>query len=314
MHTTGLAERRLSSLRSARILAVLIFALGAAASLGGLLLESPGGYALGPAGAASVTNLFGEAVSLDGHGLYRRDSVSFAAQERAQDLVTLAFGLPLLAAGFFLAGRGSHGGRLVLAGALGYFLYCYGMMSVGTAYNEFFLAYVALFAASLYAFALSVYAIDADALAASCEAAYPRRSAAAFCIAVGLFLGLNWLGRLILPSLAQGRAPAGIDGASTMFVQAFDLGILVPAAFLSAFWLLRRDRRGYLVGSVLLVKGAAEGLAVAAMGFNMLRLGVAESLPMVLGFLALALCALVIGALAVASAGVRPGARQAAPR
>jgi hypothetical protein len=131
---------------------------------------------------------------------------------------------------------------------------------------------------------------------------------------VGLFLGLNWLGRLILPSLAQGKAPAGIDGAATMFVQAFDLGILAPAAFLSAFWLLRRDRRGYLVGSVLLVKGAAEGLAVAAMGFNMLRAGVAESLPMILGFLALALCAIAIGSRAVASAGVRASARSGSPR
>jgi hypothetical protein len=210
----GLVERRISSLRAARILAVIILALGAVASLGGLLLGSPNGYALGPVGFKAVTNIFDESVSLDGHGLYRRDSVSFAAQERAQDLVTLVFGLPLLAMGFFLAGRRSHGGRLVLSGALGYFLYCYGMMSIGTAYNEFFLIYVALFAAALYAFILSVYAIDADALAAFCEAAYPRRSAAAFCIVVGLFLGFNWLGRLILPSLAQGRAPANIDGAS----------------------------------------------------------------------------------------------------
>ena len=79
-----------------------------------------------------------------------------------------------------------------------------------------------------------------------------------------------------------------------------DLGILVPAAFLSAWWLLRRDPRGYLLGTVLVVKGAAEGLAVAAMGLSMLREGIAESLGLVLGFLALALAALGLGILVMA--------------
>ena len=311
----NLDARRASSLRASRKLAVFIFIGSFIASLGGLMLRAPDSSGSAMAGTATTgtatavppafTSLFGQEVRLDGEGLYRRDSVSFAAQERGQDLVTLIFGLPLLAAGYLLAGRGSLGGRLLFSGGLGYFLYCYGMMSIGTTYNEFFLLYVALFAAALYGFILSVYAIDADELALSCGERYPRRSAIALCIAVGLFLGLNWLGRIVLPSLLTGRPPEGIDGGSTLFVQAFDLGILVPAAALSAFWLFRRDRRGYIAGSVLLVKGAAEGLAVAAMGFNMLRVGVAESLPLILCFLALAICALVIGTKAVLSAGFR---------
>ena len=308
--TMNLEARRASSLRASRKLAIFIFAGSLIASLGGLLLRAPEGNVLGPvasvpaaAAPAAFTSLFGREVRLDGEGLYRRDSVSFAAQERAQDLVTLVFGLPLLAAGFYLAGRGSLGGRLLYSGGLGYFLYCYGMMAVGTTYNEFFLLYVALFAAALYGFILSIYAIDADELALSCGKRYPRRPAIALCIAVGLFLGLAWLGKIVIPSLLTGRAPEGLDAGSTLFVQAFDLGILVPAAALSAFWLFRRDRRGYIAGTVLLVKGAAEGLAVSAMGFNMLRVGVTESLPMILCFLALALSALLIGGKAVASAG-----------
>jgi len=61
---------------------------------------------------------------------------------------------------------------------------------------------------------------------------------------------------------------AGIDAGSTLFVLDFDLGILVPAV--------------PFTGNVLLVKGTAEGLAVSAMGFNMLRVSVTESLPMIL--------------------------------
>lgn len=320
--TSGIDARRASSLRVARFLAAMIFVGAAVAALGGLVLMAPQGYGLGSApgslagpsaGSSTRTpgfqSLFGHPVSLDGQGLYRRDSVSAAAQERAQDLVTLVFGLPLLAAGFYLAGRdgrsgsGAYGGRLLLSGGLGYFTYCYGMMAVGTTYNEFFLLYIALFAMSLYGLVMSIYAIDSDGLASACGRRYPRRSAIALCAAVALFLGLAWLGRIVPPLVSGDGAPTVIDAASTLFVQAFDLGILVPAAALSAVWLFRRDPRGYVAGSVLLVKGAAEGLAVAAMGFNMLRVGVTESLPMILCFLALAFCAMAIGAKAVASAG-----------
>jgi len=203
-----LRARRAGALRTARLLAIGIFLAAGVAAGGGLFLNDSSGYGLGPADPKVITTSFGRQVTLDSTGLYRRDSVSFAAQERAQDLVTLVFALPLLAVAYILAGRGSLGGRLLLAGALGYFLYCYAMMSVGTAYNEFFLLYVGLFAASLYAFILSVYAIDADVLASVCASGYPRRSAVVLCTVIAAFLGLNWLGGIILPSLSSGQAPA----------------------------------------------------------------------------------------------------------
>lgn len=307
---TGSEVRRLRSIKSARTLSILVLIGGVIAAIGGLALRAPGGYGLGAApgaesdsGLQSFSSLFGQQVALDGQGLYRRDSVSSAAQERAQDLVTLIFAAPLLAAGFAFSGRSGYGGRLMLSGALGYFAYCYGMMSVGSTYNEFFLLYVALFSMSLFGMALSMYSIDVDGLAKSCDGRYPRRSAIALCIGLALFLGLAWVGRIVQALLSGEGTPMVIDAASTLFVQAFDLGILVPAALISAFWLLRKDKRGYMVATVLMVKGAAEGLAVATMGFNMLRVGVKESVPMILVFLLLALLALVIGTRAVMSAG-----------
>lgn len=289
--------RRKSSLGMARFLAVLIFLGAGVASLGGLLDRDSrfGPPVAGQAGNAQ--NLWGQTVTLDGQGLYRRDSRSAAIQERAQDLVTLAFALPLLGLALVASRKGSLASRLLLGGALGYFLYCYGMMALGTAYNEFFLLYVGLLALALPAFCLALASVDLEALASLAEGRYPRRAVASLCLLVGAFLGLNWLGGIVLPSLLSGQAPKGLESYSTLFVQAMDLGILVPAAFLSAWWLLRRDPRGYLLGSVLIVKGAAEGLAVAAMGLSMLREGVAESLGLVLGFLALALAALGLGIL-----------------
>lgn len=290
--------RRRGNLRAARILAVVIFLGAGTASLLGLLdRTSSFGPGLPGPGASSFMSLWNEPVQLEGRGLYRRDSVSGAAQERAQDFVTLVFALPLLALAIMASGKGSLASRLLLGGALGYFLYCYGMMAVGTAYNELFLLYAGLLALCLPAFCFALFSVDLEALAEAATAGYPRKRAAALCLVIGLFLGLNWLGRIVLPSLAGGLPPQGLESYSTLFVQALDLGILVPAALVSAFWLFRRDPRGYLLGSVLIVKGAAEGLAVAAMGFNMLRAGVAESLPLILCFLALALAALGLGIL-----------------
>lgn len=297
--------RRSSGLRAARFLALLVLAGGAAAALVGLFDRGaawPAGQAVPP----TLANAWGLSTALEGAGAYARDSRSFAVQERAQDLVTLVFGLPLLAAGLVLTRRPSRGGRLLLTGALGYFLYCYGMMAVGTAYNRYFLLYVGVFAASLQAFVLSYSSIDVDEVAEAVAGSFPRRGVAVLSVLVGLFLALNWLGGLVLPSLLGGRAPAGMDDGGTLFVQALDLGVLVPVAFLATFWLFRRDRRGYVLGAVLMVKGAAEGLAVAAMGLSMRASGIEAPLPLVLGFLALALAALALGALCLRSAGFVP--------
>ena len=52
----------------------------------------------------------GEQVTINARGLYYWDTVSTAAQMQANDLVTLALGLPLLAVSFFQARRGRCAG------------------------------------------------------------------------------------------------------------------------------------------------------------------------------------------------------------
>jgi lipopolysaccharide export LptBFGC system permease protein LptF len=64
---------------------------------------------------------------------------------QANDLVTLVLGLPLLAISLWLSRRGSLGGRLLLAGTLGFVLYTNVTMCFGAAHSAPFLVYVALF-------------------------------------------------------------------------------------------------------------------------------------------------------------------------
>jgi hypothetical protein len=229
------------------------------------------------------TNHRGETVTINGRGLYYYDTVSSAAQQQGNDLVTLVVGLPLLAVSTWLAFRGSLRGRLLLTGTLGFFLYTYLSMSMLTAYNALFLVYVALFSLSLYAFILSMMSFDLADLPRHFSARLPRGWIAALMFLVGGFLLLAWLGRIV-PPLLQHQAPA-LENTTTLVIQALDLGLIVPLAILSGLLLLRRSPWGYLLASVALLKGVTLGLGVSAMAINMALQGVPDSLAIMLPFL-----------------------------
>ncbi len=225
----------------------------------------------------------GETVLLQGSGLYRYDTVSGAAQERAQDVVTLVVGLPLLLVSLALYRRGSLRGGLLLAGTLGYFLYTYASMAFLTAFNSLFLVYVAAFSLSLYAFVLTLMSIDVAALPARFSAHLPRRGIAALLYVLGGLLFLMWMGR-IAPATLQGSAPAGLESYSTLVIQTMDLGLIVPLAFVAGTLLLRQRPFGYLLSSVVLLKGVTMGIALTAMIVGQLLAAVPVDLPAIIIF------------------------------
>jgi hypothetical protein len=232
--------------------------------------------------------LRGEAVMIQGHGLYRYDTVSYAAQAIAQDVVTLLVGIPLLAVAIVVSRRGNLRGKLLLAGTLAYFLYTYAAYTFGSAYNVLFLVYVALFSLSLFGFVLSVMAIDIPTLPAGFSPRLPRRAIALFLYVVGAFLLFAWLGR-IGPALLASLPPIGLESYATLIIQALDLGLIMPTAFLSGILLWKQRPWGYLLASIVLVKGFTMLLAVSAMAFNMMRAGVQVSIGESLMFPILAL-------------------------
>jgi hypothetical protein len=243
----------------------------------------------------SYTSHRDETVMINGHGLYYYDTVSSAAQQQGNDLVTLVVGLPLLAISTCLAFRGSLRGRLLLTGTLGFFLYTYTSMSMLTAYNALFLVYVALFSLSLYAFVLSMMSFDLTDLPQHFSEQLPRGWIAGLMFLVGGFLLLAWLGRIV-PPLLQNQTPV-LENTTTLVIQAMDLGLIVPLAILSGILLLRRSPWGYLLVSVTLLKLVTLGLGVSAMAINMALNGVADSLAIMIPFLIITLMNLLMAVL-----------------
>ena len=201
------------------------------------------------------TTLRGETIMVRGHGLYSYDSISGAAQEVGQDVVTLIIGIPLLIAGLMLGRKGSLRGHLLLTGALGYFLYTYGAMSFLTAFNPFFLVYVALFSKSLFGFILALAGLDPEYVASRISSRFPRSAVIGYLLIAALFLTVAWLG-LIVPSILTGSPPSGLDSYSTMVIQVLDLGVIVVAH--------RRDHRHSAVAAACL--GLYAGLGCARQG------------------------------------------------
>lgn len=259
-----------------KVLVLLIALLSLFATAEGLWNQTPGS-------SYSYTNHRGEAVMINGRGLYYYDTASMADQAQANDLITLFVGLPILAISSWLAFRGTLRGRLLLTGTMGFFLYTYMSMTMLTAFNALFLVYVALFGLSFYAFVLCMMSFDMKALPEHFPTRLPRGWIAGLLFLMAAFLTFLWLS-MILPPTLQNQI-AALDNTTTLVIQAMDLVFIVPLAILAGILLLRRSAWGYLLTSVFVMKVAVLGLAVAAMGVNQTLKGTANGLPMVVAFL-----------------------------
>jgi len=165
---------------------------------------------------------------------------------------------------------------LLLVSTLSWFLYNGASMAVGAAYNSLFLAYIALFSASLFAFILAFSSIDLAALPARISPGAPHRGLAIFLFIAGLAPLVLWLGDVI-GSLTQGKVPELLASYTTMVTYVLDLGVIVPAVFLSGILVLRRSPLGYALAMVMLVLLAVTGLAVFSATVAQISAGISFS-------------------------------------
>lgn len=228
-------------------------------------------------------SLLGENITLQGSGIYQNDSVSVAAQGIAQDVVTLVLGIPMLLISLVLARKGLLRGRLLLTGTIAYFLYAYISYSFLSMYNSLFLVYVMLMSASLFAFILCITSFDMEALKNSFGPKLPIKFIGGFQLFIAFMLFMMWMGR-IAPSLIAGSIPIGLEHYNTLVIQAMDLGIIIPVAALSGIMIIRRKPLGYLLSSVVIIKGLTMLTAITAMLVGMINAGVEVSIVEMLVF------------------------------
>ena len=228
--------------------------------------------------------------------LYRDNAFATSAW-RGTDLATLVVAVPLLVAALILSLQGSIRAQLVWLGMLDYTLYNYAYYLFGTAFNRFFLIYVALFTLSIFALVFGLAKVDVGSLRQRFRDRTPVKWIAAYMLFVAVGIGGLWIDQS-LGFVATGQVPEFINKVAhpTSVVFALDLSLVVPVLILGAIWLWKRQPWGYVLTALLNVKGAVYMLTLAIVSISAVQAGFPESsaeLPLwgllSLGFLAVTL-------------------------
>ncbi|MCC7569332.1 MAG: hypothetical protein KO463_06955 [Candidatus Methanofastidiosa archaeon] len=252
------------------ILVSLIAALSLVATVSGITSDDgPGRYV--------YTSIRGEDITIYGEGVYKHMSEEVAVQGIAQDYVTLFVGIPLLFAGLILARRGSVRGLVLMAGVLGYFLVTYLFYLTMGMYNSLYLVYAALLCLTFFGLALAVKALVALDRTVWDKAARLIRYEGIFLVANSIMVTFLWLGIVVPPLIDGSLYPVQVEHYTTLIVQGFDLGLLLPIGIVVGVLAAKKRYHGLLFTppyvvflSVLMAALTAKILFMADAGYNVI--------------------------------------------
>jgi hypothetical protein len=213
---------------------LIVAALMAFASAGGLLLGSGGLYGPHPTHSLGVTEA--EAgVLLPGF--------------LGQDAFSLFVGLPLLLGSLWLARRGSLIGLLFWPGVLFYALYWYVLYLTGAPFSVLFLVYVPLVTLSAFTTIGLVSSIDGEEVRRRLSDAVPARVIGAILVVLGLLTLAQDASGALITALVE-DAPADPAARSVWIV---DLALQAPTVIAGGVLLWHHQPLGYVAGAGLLL-------------------------------------------------------------
>ncbi|KAF1298490.1 hypothetical protein BAU15_11860 [Enterococcus sp. JM4C] len=200
-----------------------------------------------------------------------------ASQAKAQDLLTLILGVPLLGLSMVYASKNSLRGKLFLLGTLGYFLYSYTSYVFLAQYNQLFIVYIALTSLTFFAFIMCFQSFDVAQVKAAFSGTFPRRRVAISLLVFAFMMSFRALA-MILPSVFANIIPAELEHYTSLVIQALDLTVLLPTTVIAGILLLKNHPLGYFLTTIVVVKMSTLGLAV----LTMLAFMAAAGLPVIL--------------------------------
>jgi len=182
--------------------------------------------------------------------LYRDNAFATSAWQ-GTDLATLVLVVPILVAALILSLRGSLRAQLVWLGMLDYTLYNSAYYLFGTAFNRFFLIYVALFTLSIFALIFGLAKVDVKGLARKFRAQTPVKWIASYMLFVAVGMGGLWIAQSMSFVFTR-QVPQFIINVAhpTSVVFALDLSLVVPFLVLGAIWLWKHQPWGYVLEGI----------------------------------------------------------------
>ncbi|MCF7859394.1 MAG: hypothetical protein K9N07_08780 [Candidatus Cloacimonetes bacterium] len=228
------------------ILVVFIIVLSA-------LTSSLGIFSNDGSGTYQYESIRRQIVDIYGKGIYQHMSSDVAVQGIAQDYITLFAAIPLLLISLIGFRKKSKRAHFLLVGTLGYFLVTYLFYITMAMYNIMFLAYAALLASTFFSFILSLKQLSNFNIFEAFSVKTPNRFVGWFLITNSISIAILWLG-VIIPPLIKGTIyPVELQHYTTLIVQGFDLGLLLPICFVTGILLVRKKPGGYLYATIYIV-------------------------------------------------------------
>lgn len=228
------------------VLVIALVLLASIASITGIISNKV-------TGPFEFRSIHGKTIPIYGKGVYHNMSSDVAIQGIGQDYITLFLGIPLLLFSLVRANRGSLKGRFILAGVLNYFLVTYLFYLEIAMFNQLFLVYVLSISASFFAFVLVIMSFNTNTLPSVFSRRAPARFTGSFLIFNSIMIALLWLSVIIPPILDGSIIPDAVQHYTTLTVQGLDLAIFLPVSFVSGFLLIKRNKYGYLFGTITIV-------------------------------------------------------------
>jgi hypothetical protein len=229
--------------------------------------------------------------------IYARETLSWALQGIAQDIVNLVAVVVLCIAAYFV-NKGSVKAFLIWSGVLLYLLYAYSIYAFDIHFNSLFLVYVAILGLSFYALVSSVIQMHFNDLQTSFSANPLARVVRVFFLLLGIVFCLLWL-REDISALVTGVIPPSVTEANlpTNPVHILDLGFYLPAMLITTVLLWRKNLLGFLLAGPLLVFSVLMGTAILSIFLVTGSQGIATSVGIEAFFALIIVVSLVLSVL-----------------
>lgn len=213
-------------------------------------------------------------ITLYGIGIYRHMSSEVAIQGIAQDYVTLFLAIPFFIASLYFALKGSLRARFVFLGTVSYLFLTYLFYLNMAMYNALFLVYVVLLGATFFTLILSLSSVDVSSFHTTFKHV-PAKFTGWFLVVNSMLIGLMWLSVVVPPLLDGTIYPLSLEHYTTLVVQGFDLGLMLPLSVVAGVLYMKKTSYGYLYGltysiflSFLMTALCAKIIAMGLAGYN----------------------------------------------
>jgi len=204
-------------------------------------------------GPYEYESIRGKSVEIFGRGVYHHMSADVAIQGISQDYITLFIGIPLLLVSLLGYLKNSIRFHFLLAGTLGYFFVTFLFYTAMAMYNVLFICYVTLLGLSFWGLTLSIYSFDVAEIPEQFSEKTPHKLVGGFLIFNSIAIAILWMS-IVIPPLVDGTIyPDELQHYTTLIVQGFDLGLLLPISFILGFLLSRGKSVGFLFATIYIV-------------------------------------------------------------